>query len=364
MAHHAMKPQQLRRQAVSNSLFRPTTLDRAVDRMGFIQADPIRSPARAQDLILRHRVKGYRAGDLERRYASLGIEEDYLYAYGFVTRPISEALHPRDVKNLSKIERQILDIASTQKTLHPKDLEAHLGRERQLNAWGGYSKATTRSLHALHHRGLLRVAGRENGIRLYALAGPPHVPAELAERLRRLVLAIVRILSPISETSLRATLQLFARGSPHLPGRKSVITALVQSGDLQRSVVDEVSYISLAGMKPVGSPKDAVYFLAPFDPVVWDRRRFEHLWGWPYRFEAYTPLAKRTLGYYAMPVLWRDDVVGWVNISNTAGNFAVDAGYVRSKPAGSVFAAALEREIDSFRRFLPSRRIAASKSNR
>jgi len=42
--------------------------------------------------------------------------------------------------------------------------------------------------------------------------------------------------------------------------------------------------------------------LAPFDPLVLDRRRFEHLWGWAYRFEAYTPLVQRRFGYYAMPV--------------------------------------------------------------
>ena len=58
----------VRRLAVARSLFPPTTLKRALDRMGFVQADPIRAPARAQDLTLRHRVKDYRAGDLERRY--------------------------------------------------------------------------------------------------------------------------------------------------------------------------------------------------------------------------------------------------------------------------------------------------------
>ena len=58
----------LRRHAVGSSLFPPTTLERAIDRLGFVQADPIRAPARAQDLTLRHRVKDYRAGDLERRY--------------------------------------------------------------------------------------------------------------------------------------------------------------------------------------------------------------------------------------------------------------------------------------------------------
>ncbi|MGA9801372.1 MAG: crosslink repair DNA glycosylase YcaQ family protein [Terriglobales bacterium] len=60
------KLQQLRVSAISHSLFPPITLEAAIQRMGFVQADPIRAPARAQDLILRHRVNGYRAGDLER----------------------------------------------------------------------------------------------------------------------------------------------------------------------------------------------------------------------------------------------------------------------------------------------------------
>jgi hypothetical protein len=46
-----------------------------------VQADPIRAPARVQDLILFHRVRNYRAGDLERRYAQLGIEEDFWETY-------------------------------------------------------------------------------------------------------------------------------------------------------------------------------------------------------------------------------------------------------------------------------------------
>ena len=78
----------LRAFAVARSLFTPTTLPRALARMGFVQADPIRAPARAQDLTLRHRVKGYRDGDLERRYPKLPIEEDALHNYGFVTRAV------------------------------------------------------------------------------------------------------------------------------------------------------------------------------------------------------------------------------------------------------------------------------------
>ena len=56
---------ELRRFTVARNFFKPTTLKRALHKMGFVQADPIRSPARAQDLILRHRVRAYRVGDLD-----------------------------------------------------------------------------------------------------------------------------------------------------------------------------------------------------------------------------------------------------------------------------------------------------------
>ena len=78
----------LRRYAVDRSLFSPTTLKRAIDRLGFVQADPIRAPARAQDLTLRHRVDGYRAGDLERRYAALGDRGRLLHQLRLRDRPL------------------------------------------------------------------------------------------------------------------------------------------------------------------------------------------------------------------------------------------------------------------------------------
>src|SRR5258708_21295035 len=85
----------LRRFAVAQTFFTPTTLKRALHRLGFVQADPIRAPARAQDLTLRHRVKDYRAGDLERRYAKLGVAEDFFVTYGSVTSSIQALMHPR-----------------------------------------------------------------------------------------------------------------------------------------------------------------------------------------------------------------------------------------------------------------------------
>ena len=85
----------LRRFTVARNFPRATTLINALQEIGFVQADPIRAPARAQDLILRHRVEEYRAGELERRYATLEVEEDFFVNYGYVTRALQSLMHPR-----------------------------------------------------------------------------------------------------------------------------------------------------------------------------------------------------------------------------------------------------------------------------
>ena len=78
-AGHPSRFDHLRHFAITRTLFPPTTLLGAVERLGFVQADPIRAPARAQDLTLRHRVANYRAGDLERRYATLAARRGHLH---------------------------------------------------------------------------------------------------------------------------------------------------------------------------------------------------------------------------------------------------------------------------------------------
>ncbi len=96
-------------------------------------------------------------------------------------------------------------------------------------------------------------------------------------------------------------------------------------------------------------------FLALFDPLVWDRRRFEHLWRWPYRFEAYTPPAKRLRGYYAMPLLWRDSVIGWANARVERERLNVEVGFVEKRPRDADFRPELDAEIGRLETFLSLR---------
>jgi uncharacterized protein len=127
---------------------------------------------------------------------------------------------------------------------------------------------------------------------------------------------------------------------------------MIESGELANATVNGVQYVWPAGRVVRKESDETVRFLAPFDPLVWDRRRFEHFWGWQYRFEAYTAPAKKKLGYYAMPLLWRDDVVGWLNISGRHGNLKFDPGFVGGKPAETSFRSAFEAEMERFQAFL------------
>jgi uncharacterized protein YcaQ len=339
--------QELRARAIAQSLFKPTSLEAAVMRLGFVQADPIRSPARAQDLILRHRVKGYKAGDLERGFSSLDIEEDVLYAYGFVHRRIWELLHPRKSAHLSKLEENVLNAVLQAGPTHPATLQETLGGKRVINAWGGYSKATTQALEDLHYRGRLRIAGRENGIRIYEPARPcPELPQ--AERLEKLSHGMVNILAPVPIQTLNSNVARYA----HLGNPRATVRRMIASGDLESSAVDGLEYVSPPQRDQPDSREPVVRFLAPFDPLVWDRRRFEHLWGWAYRFEAYTPPAKRQRGYYAMPLLWNDDIIGWANANVRNGKLSIDVGFAKSRPRGAAFRQELKAESERLGSFL------------
>jgi uncharacterized protein YcaQ len=353
----------LRRYAIARSLFPPTTLARALARLGFVQADPIRAPARAQDLTLRHRVKGYRAGDLERRYPALKVHEDFFVNYGFVTGEVQALMHPRGgpppwpPSRKARVEA-LLDFVRAREVVHPREVDAHFAHGSVKNYWGGSSSATTHLLDGMHYRGLLRVARREGGIRLYALHTHAEAPLDRAGRAARLdalVDVAVNVYAPLPKVTLSWLVRRMRYGAPQW--RRDLPAAFERTrARLSHTRVDGVDWYWPAGEAPDATIGDeAVRLLGPFDPIVWDRQRFEFFWGWPYRFEAYTPAAKRRLGYYALPLLWRDRVVGWANVSGRADVLDVDVGYAGARPSERGYAPALEAEIERMRLFLGRR---------
>jgi hypothetical protein len=173
----------------------------------------------------------------------------------------------------------------------------------------------------MHYRGLLRIARRASGVRIYA--AHEHAPRAMGAESRAMTLdllvdaIVVRKYAPLPA----ATLSVLVRRLASTPRRN-------QARDRHRARSRETATPALrdstasTGIGPKTSTgasaraiDDRVRLLAPFDPIVWDRAASSFFWAWPYRFEAYNPPSKRRFGYYALPLLWREHVIGWANVS-------------------------------------------------
>jgi uncharacterized protein len=359
----------LRRYAIARSLFKPTTLKRAIDKLGFVQADPIRAPARAQDLTLRHRVVEYRAGDLERRYPRLPLEEDFFVNYGYLPRASHQLMHPRTARTIWTAARAaqadaVLAFVRGRGAAHPRDVDAHFAHGKVKNWFGGSSNASTELLDVMHYRGLLRVARREGGTRVYAVraagtepetAAAPLDAGTVDSRMDALVDLIVQKYAPLPAGTLGQLVTRLRGAAPQwAEQRAAALTRAKQR--LGHDRVDGIDWYWPAADRPSSvrwRPDEAVRLLTPFDPIVWDRRRFEIFWGWSYRFEAYTPAPKRKLGYYALPLLWHEHVIGWGNAAATPSGLRCSFGYVSGRaPRSADFRAGLERELAQLQTFL------------
>jgi uncharacterized protein YcaQ len=355
---------QLRRYAIARSLFTPTTLPRAIARLGFVQADPMRAPARAQDLILSHRVRGYRVGDLERRYPRLPIEEAFFINYGFLPRDTVTLLHPRKASRwwnagMQAHAEEVLDFVRERGLTRSKDVQARFDHG-SIQRWGASLKASTHLLEGLHYSGQLRVAARETGIRIYQTATHPaaaNSPKARLARAAQLLDVVVKLYAPLPVTSLGYLCGLLRYGVPHLAAEVREVQANAKSRYRHAEVDGQVWFWpnGESASAARGPTEDQLWFLSPFDPVVWDRRRFRLFWGWEYKLEAYVPVHERRMGHYAMPLLWRDEVPGWVNLKVVNGRLQHELGFTGPRQRDRAFQRALDEALQKMQEFLVPR---------
>ena len=174
---------------------------------------------------------------------------------------------------------------------HPRDVQAHFDHGR-IKRWGGDLNVSTHLLEGLHYRGLLRVARREAGTRVYqAIEHPPQddSPEARLARAGQLLDMVVRLYAPLPAASLGYLCRLLRYGVPHLAAEVRQVQEHAKSR-YAHAQVDGLLWFWPQGEKPVAARHpvdDRLRFLAPFDPVVWDRRRFQLFWGWEYKLEAY-----------------------------------------------------------------------------
>jgi uncharacterized protein len=189
-------------------------------------------------------------------------------------------------------------------------------RERRPGAMWDWSEEK-RALEWLFVTGQVHVAGRKTSFeRLYDVPErvlPPEVlnaptPTE-ADARSQLLLHAADALGVATASDLADYFRM------KMPGARPVLAELVASGELEQVAVEgwqQPAYVRPGLIVPRRVAARAL--LTPFDPVVWERSRAARLYGFDYRIEIYTPPAKRVYGYYVLPFLLGDTLVGRVDL--------------------------------------------------
>ena len=208
---------------------------------------------------------------------------------------------------------------STRGPLRPAEIE-HDSRRGARGPWWDWD-GVKRALEYLWLIGEVAVAGRRGFERRYALAADV-IPASAFERevdrpdaIRELVARAASAYGVATESDLADYWRLRDRKAV-----KQATAELVDAGELVPVTVEGWN----RGAKPLPAwahrdaslPRriDAAAVLTPFDPMVWFRDRAERLFDFDYRIEIYTPAARRRYGYYSLPVLLDDELVGRIDL--------------------------------------------------
>ena len=340
LAHHHML-------APARSLpAEPASVLRVVDRLGSLQFDPLEVAGRNHDLVLLSRVAGYRrAWTDDLLYRDRVLYETYNKMFSLV--PTAELPWYRLSWDRVRVQHEAGSFGE-----HAPLVEELLARVRDggplsstdiepREAIDWYWRPTNQVralLEALAEAGILAISRREGNRRIYDLTERlftpellAHRPPEHEQRLHKLRSRYQAngLLGATGEYSLWTGC---ATDSPHrhelraeLEAREELVPVaveglkghrfvpapslpLLEQAEAEVAVEGELVHAWAVG-RPAGA-EPTVAFLAPLDPLAWDRDLMLRLYGFDYRWEVYVPAAKRRWGYYVLPLLYGDRLVG------------------------------------------------------
>ena len=359
-----------------------------VTRLGSLQFDPLEVTGRNHDLVLAARIDGYRRVMTdELLYTERWLYETYNKGLSLV--PTAELPFYRISWDRSRarhetttlvehadLAKELLDRITREGPLASTDVEPRAA----IDWWWGPTNQVRAVLEALAISGVIALVRRDGNRRVYDLTERLFPASLLAERRPEEEQRRHKLLSRYRAHGLLGSAggqsEVWLGTADTAAERYRSRDALIDAGTLLPVAVEGVrgDRLVLAEDVPLleeattatatGRPIDAgVAFLAPLDPLVWDRQLLASLWDFDYRWEVYVPAAKRRWGYYVLPMLWGDALVGRIEprIERAAGVLRIldvwwEPGFDPLAAAG--FVEAFHAALVAHARFLGASRIA------
>jgi uncharacterized protein len=363
----------------------PESVLKLVERLGFLQFDPLEVPgARNHDLVLHARIAGYRREWTEDWLYGPDRRLIELYNKGLNLVPLAElpqyrvswdrnAPIYRDgiLRDQAPVADAILEAIQRDGPLSTSAFAEH---GHSVDWWWAPTRAGRAVAEALFVSGRVGIARRDGNRRYYDLI-ERLVPADLlADRASDEEGVLHRLLSRFRATGLTtpAAQAEVMLGTGKAPERARRTAELVERGLITRVEVEglkgpryivaaEQPFLERATVWDEAAQREAA-FIAPLDPLMWDRRLLRDLWDFDYLWEVYVPEPKRRWGYYVLPILFGDRLVGRIEprLDRATRTLRIvglwwEQGFAPGRAEG--FVPAVQRALRDFRMFVGATKL-------
>ncbi len=359
------------------------TSAQVIEDLSCLQVDPINVVARSHELILFNRVKGFRKQEL---YASLykdrQLFEYWLQMYSII--PISALPYFKALQKTTDYRQIYADRSrySSYRREHEADLTAlmafiesngptaardirHLGKGRAVHSWtGGNSHSAL--LEFLWNTGEIQISHRSSNIKYYDLTHRIIPETVLATEISAEQIYPFLLSSYFKYYGLVRPTWLNRSGRDRSKGLRDefnrqlkigdIIEVRIKGGDSKIKYYLRQSDLEMfAGSSPgsVAGSAGKLKILSPLDPLVLDRQLLLEVFGIFYRWEAYTPPAKRKYGFYNMPILFEDKIIGQIDLakSKQKGDAKLNVNGIFLNQKSKAIDDALQQELHRLEKF-------------
>jgi uncharacterized protein YcaQ len=304
-----------------------TAVLKAIQHLGYIQVDPINVLQRAHHHVLWSRVPNYHPDMLHElqdpnaavfeywnHAASYLPMTDFRFSLPLMRKYRGEFHWSDDSPELRKSMRRLLTMIRKQGPLRLSDVES----TGSVDGWsvGKTSKIERRALHELWMRGDIMIRSRRGVQKVFDLPArvlPAGVDARIPSRSEAAEFHVRRALRALGVATPQEL--HYSQDAEQASAARGALSALIRRGEAVEARVPDLPKLRLFTLRealelntPVES--NVIRFLSPFDNLTIQRKRLNWLFDFDYVVEIYVPMEKRKYGYFVLPILWGDRLIG------------------------------------------------------